>query len=90
MSDRKQIGIRELKNQTSRIIDEVREHDESYIVTKRGEPVAVLRPWNADDARADRIDRAREYLATVSDLAERVARAAGKRGAAAAVAAQRR
>ncbi|MFQ5527114.1 MAG: type II toxin-antitoxin system Phd/YefM family antitoxin [Thermoanaerobaculia bacterium] len=90
MSDRKKIGIRELKNRASRIVDEVREREEDYIVTKRGEPVAVLRPWSVDDERADRADRARAALATLSDLAQRVAQAAGRRSARAAVSDQRR
>ena len=43
MSQKKQVGIRELKNRASRIVDEVRKKGEPYIVTKHGEPVAVLR-----------------------------------------------
>lgn len=90
MEKKRQVGIRELKNRASRIVDEVRETDEPYIVTKRGEPVAVLRPWNAADAHADRVERERRGLAALNDLADRVARAAGRRSAVAAVSAQRR
>ncbi len=90
MAKRKHIGIREFKNRASHIVDEVRERDQSYIVTKRGEPVAVLRPWNADDDRVDRVARARELLATLSGLAERIALVAGKRSGVAAVSGQRR
>ena len=90
MRKKRQVGIRELKNRASRIVDEVRERDEPYIVTKRGEPVAVLRPWSADDARVDQRERAREGLEALSGLAARVERAAGGRSAAAAVSAQRR
>ena len=90
MEEKRHVGIRELKNQTSRIVDEVRERDEEYVVTKRGEPVAILRPWNADDERADRVDRARRALAALSGVADRVALAAGTRSAQAAVSEQRR
>ena len=90
MADKRSIGIRQLKNQASRILDEVRERDEEYVVTKRGEPVAVLRPWNADDERANRAHRARQALAALSDIAERVALASGQRGARAVVSEQRR
>ena len=90
MGRKRQVGIRELKNRTSRIVDEVRESDEPYVVTRRGEPVAVLRRWNAAAARADREQRARGGLAQLEDLADRVAGEAGRRTAAAAVAAQRR
>jgi prevent-host-death family protein len=90
MAKKRRVGIRELKNRTSRIVDEVRETDEPYIVTKRGEPVAVLRPWSTADARAERVERARRGLALLDDLAPRVARTAGRRSAVAAVSGQRR
>ena len=90
MEKKRRAGIRELKNRASRIVEEVREKGEPYIVTRRGEPVAVLRPWNDADARADRAERAGRGLSALSELADRVARAAGRRSAAAAVSAQRR
>lgn len=46
----KQIGIRELKNQASQIVHAVREERIEYVVTVRGEPVAVIRPFTIDDA----------------------------------------
>jgi len=39
------VGIRKLKNETSEIIRTVREERVEYIVTYRGEPVAVIRPF---------------------------------------------
>jgi prevent-host-death family protein len=39
-----QIGVRELKNQATEIIREVREQQAEYIVTYRGRPVARLAP----------------------------------------------
>lgn len=44
------IGVRELKNQTSRVIRSVREEMIEYVVTLRGEPVAILRPLTEEDA----------------------------------------
>lgn len=38
------VGIRELKNDASAIIRAVREENAEYIVTHRGEPVAVITP----------------------------------------------
>jgi len=38
------VGIRELKNHTSEIVREVREHGAQYIVTHQGQPVGVLLP----------------------------------------------
>lgn len=39
-----QVGIRELKNETSEIIRAVREEQAEYIVTFHGQPVAVILP----------------------------------------------
>ncbi|GEM_PF-1181383 len=43
-----QVGIRELKNQAPEIMRTVREQGIEYIVTYRGEPVAVLLPLKKD------------------------------------------
>lgn len=94
MKRKETVGVRRLKNQASRILDEVHERGADYVVTKRGRPVAVIRPWRSEDAREERELRARELRARLSQLAERVAAAAdtlGRReGAASAVSGQRR
>jgi prevent-host-death family protein len=69
------IGVRELKNQTSRIIRAVREDLSEYVVTLRGEPVAVLRPLTEEEAQrlcGVEIDAA---LAEMKALAQEVASA---------------
>jgi prevent-host-death family protein len=38
------IGIRQLKAQASKILDEVREQGARYVITRRGRPVGVLLP----------------------------------------------
>ena len=67
------IGVRDLKNRASEIVREVHQRDAEYIVTLRGEPVAVLRPLTSDRERrqADRD----EALAKLDALAEQIARA---------------
>ena len=50
----KKAGIRELKNQTSRIVNEVRQEMAEYVITSQGEPVAMLRPFTDKDAEAQR------------------------------------
>lgn len=69
------IGIRDLKNKTSEIVREVHERDAEYIVTLRGEPVAILRAFpeknEEDTLRAQREDA----LAKLDALADEVARA---------------
>ena len=44
-----QIGIRELKNQTSSIVRQVREQAAEYVITHHGQPVAILRPIRPED-----------------------------------------
>lgn len=50
-----EIGIRQLKNDASEIIRAVREERMEYIITLRGEPVAVLRPLAPVERDADAI-----------------------------------
>lgn len=50
-----EIGIRQLKNETSEIIRAVREERVEYTITLRGEPVAILRPVALVEKDADAI-----------------------------------
>lgn len=49
------VGVRELKNQATEILRDVRENRAEYVVTYRGRPVAVLLPvdeaWLEAEAR---------------------------------------
>ena len=66
------IGVRELKNQASSVIRAVREEMVEYVVTVRGEPVALLRPLTEEDVQ--RLDQSRidEILAEMNALAEEI------------------
>lgn len=77
---RKTIGIRALKNTVSSVIDEVAEKREEYVVTDRGKPVAVLRPWREEDQAEERRQRAEEFIARSRELAKRVAAEAAAAG----------
>ena len=50
-----EIGIRQLKNETSEILRAVREDKAEYVITYRGQPVAVLRPVETPAEDADTI-----------------------------------
>ena len=50
-----EIGIRQLKNETSEILRAVREDKAEYVITYRGQPVAVLRPVEQPIQDADTI-----------------------------------
>jgi prevent-host-death family protein len=69
------IGVRELKNQASRIVRSVREEMTEYIITVQGEPVAVLRPFTDKDEQQLRQAKIEETLAEMKSLAEQVAAA---------------
>jgi prevent-host-death family protein len=69
------IGVRELKNQTSRIVRAVREEMAEYVITVQGKPVAVLRPFTEEDANQLRQAEIDEVLAEMKTLAQQVAEA---------------
>jgi prevent-host-death family protein len=54
-----EIGIKALKNEASRVVDEV-EAGASYVVTKRGRPAAVIVP--IEDAEDLVLANAEEYV----------------------------
>jgi prevent-host-death family protein len=69
------IGVRELKNQTSRVIRAVREEMSEYVVTLRGEPVAILRPLTEEEAQRLRQEEIDAGVAEMKALAQEVASA---------------
>ncbi len=69
------IGVRELKNQASRLVRAVREEMAEYVITVRGEPVAVLRPFTEEDARQMRQAELGQTLEEMKALARQVAEA---------------
>jgi prevent-host-death family protein len=69
------IGIRELKNHTSRIIHEVHERRSAYIVTLRGRPVAELRPIAEEGSAPGGREEIAAALAAVEEIAGDIARA---------------
>lgn len=44
------IGVRDLKIHVSEVVRDVRETRARYVVTHRGEPVAVIVPYSAEEA----------------------------------------
>ena len=69
------IGVRELKNHTSRIVRTVREEMSEYVITVWGEPVAVLRPLTDEEVHELPRDETEETLAEMKALAQDVAAA---------------
>lgn len=69
----KKIGIRELKNQTSKIVRQVREEAAEYVITLHGEPVAVLRPIQDEDQKDILEAEIEKEIAEMQELAELIA-----------------
>jgi prevent-host-death family protein len=63
----KEIGIRELKNQVSDIVRQVREEAAEYVITHHGRPVAVLRPINEEKPKEQELQ---EALASLEEMLE--------------------
>ncbi len=69
----KTIGVRELKNKTSQIVRTVREEAAEYVITVRGEPVAVLRPLTEEDSEQLQREERETVLRELDILAGKVA-----------------
>ncbi len=67
-----QIGVRELKNQASKIVRAVREEAAEYIITVNGEPVAVLRPLTDLEVAHTREAEIEAELAEMLQLAQEI------------------
>jgi len=71
--DYRTIGVRELKNRTTQVVREVREHGTKYVVSVDGKPVAVLRPFTDDDARRQEREGLVQNIADFQALSRLVA-----------------
>ncbi len=67
------VGVRELKNQASRVIRAVYEEMAEYVITLRGEPVAMLRPLTEEERDRLREEQVDTALTEMRSLAEEVA-----------------
>lgn len=68
-----QIGVRELKNQATRILRAVREEMAEYVITLHGEPIAVLRPLTEEEIYNLSQAKAEKSLEEMKALAKQVA-----------------
>jgi prevent-host-death family protein len=69
------IGVRELKNQTSRVLRAVREEMAEYIITLHGKPVAVLRPLTEEESQQLQQHEIEKSTAEMKAIAQEVAAA---------------
>lgn len=66
------VGVKELKNRTTQIVRDVREHATEYVVTLDGNPVAVLRPYTADDEPSVSDEQIEAFLQRWDAMSKRV------------------
>lgn len=67
-----EIGVRELRNNVTKIVKQVREEQAEYIVTVHGRPAAILRPITPEDEERERRARAEAYVAELQVLAQEI------------------
>ena len=71
----KTVGVRQFKNEATRIVREVREERAEYVITVGGEPAARLVPIESTEGAEEREARIHEYLSEVDRLAREVGQA---------------
>ena len=71
----KTVGIRELKQAASHILQAVREESAEYVVTYHGKPVAVIRPFTGEDAALQQEAAAEDELHALQRLGQEIAAA---------------
>lgn len=64
----KHIGVRDLKSQLNSVVRTVREKQIEYTVTLHGQPVAILRPFTAQDMAQSRKAMIEQELAMIDGL----------------------
>jgi len=67
------VGVRELRNNATKIVRAVREELAEYVVTVDGKPVAVLRPYTAVDQALQRQAEADEAIAELRAIVTELA-----------------
>lgn len=69
------IGVRELKNNLTRIVSTVRNEHREFVITVHGQPVAVLRPYTEEDAIDAWEKAADQEIAEMLEAAKRISAA---------------
>jgi prevent-host-death family protein len=65
------IGVRELRDEATRVVRAVREERAEYVITVHGQPVAVIRPYTSEDAERARLGAVEARLAEQEERAAR-------------------
>ena len=72
------IGVRELREQTSEVLRQVREAQAEYIITYQGKPIALLLPVNSETVEEAMVQAGRKSVTdgweTYAKIAEEIRR----------------
>lgn len=72
------VGIRELANRASGVVDEVTRTGRPALITKRGRPVAALVPLDADELEDWVLSHAPEFTRSITEAEEDLAAGRGR------------
>src|SRR4051794_12193120 len=67
------VGVRELSNRASALLDQVQEDEQPVVVTKHGRPVAVLSPIDSDAFYDFVLEQAPEFAAARKAVEDKMA-----------------
>jgi prevent-host-death family protein len=67
------IGVRELREQTSKVIRQVREEGAEYVITYQGRPVATILPLDTERAEAEMVKASKKAVLGSWEAYERLA-----------------
>ncbi len=67
------IGVRQLKNEATRIVRAVRDEHAQFVITVNGQPVATLRPYSDRDVAGVHRAQAAAEIAAIDRIASEVA-----------------
>jgi prevent-host-death family protein len=67
------IGVRELRERTSKVIRQVREDHVEYVVTYQGRPVAVILPLDTERAEQEMVQAGKKAVLSSGEQYEQIA-----------------
>jgi prevent-host-death family protein len=90
MRKRRRVGVRRFKAEATKILSEVREDEAEYVVTRRGQPIALITPIGSDEVEGESGDEISRSIDRIRRTAKMVSAVAVGASATAVVSRQRR
>ena len=77
MKKRRRVGVRRFKAEATKILSEVREDEAEYVVTRRGQPIALITPIGSDEVEGESGDEISRSMARLRRTAKMVSAVEG-------------